>query len=144
VKRVIRSHKADCVLAITSYKEGLDPIKGFLKWDKELPKLIRKLGAQHDQFNQTIQILFGSITTDAEWLKMTTDPRASLDLWKSKETALREKLQSTYKSYQNTMAEIARIMTKIASKLDLDKAAEVSTLDGLPLLGADCLVAYTK
>ncbi|KAI4702762.1 hypothetical protein J4E89_010296 [Alternaria sp. Ai002NY15] len=124
------------IQAITSYKEGLDPIKGFLKWDKELPKLIRKLGAQHDQFNQTIQILFGSITTDAEWLKMSTDPRASLELWKSKETALQEKLQNTYKSYQNTMTEIARIMTKIASKLDLEKAAELTRNDLEAILAA--------
>ncbi|KAI4923107.1 uncharacterized protein J4E92_007860 [Alternaria infectoria] len=128
--------RADRVLAITSYKEGLDPVKGFWKWDKELPKLIRKLGAQHDQFNQTIQILFGSITTDAEWLKMTADPRASLELWKSKETALQEKLQNTYKSYQNTMAEIERIMTKIANKLDLDKAAELTRNDLEAILAA--------
>ncbi|KAI4643972.1 uncharacterized protein J4E78_009753 [Alternaria triticimaculans] len=124
------------IQAITSYKEGLDPVKGFWKWDKELPKLIRKLGAQHDQFNQTIQILFGSITTDAEWLKMTADPRASLELWKSKETALQEKLQNTYKSYQNTMAEIERIMTKIANKLDLDKAAELTRNDLEAILAA--------
>jgi len=128
--------RADRVLAITSYKEGLDPVKGFFKWDKELPKLIRKLGAQHDQFNQTIQILFGSITTDAEWLKMTADPRASLELWKSKETALQEKLQNTYKSYQNTMAEIERIMTKIANKLDLEKAAELTRNDLEAILAA--------
>ena len=124
------------MLAITSYKEGLDPVKGFWKWDKELPKLIRKLGAQHDQFNKTIQILFGSITTDAEWLKMTADPRASLELWKSKETALQEKLQNTYKSYQNTMAEIERIMTKIANKLDLEKAAELTRNDLEAILAA--------
>jgi hypothetical protein len=56
---------------------------------------------------------------------MMTDPRSSQELWKSKETALQEKLQTTFKSYQRTVLEIERITKKIASKLDLDRAAEV-------------------
>ena len=58
---------------------------------------------------------------------MMSDPGSSQELWKSKEAALQGKLQTTYKSYQRTMMEIEKITKKIASKLDLDRAAEVGT-----------------
>lgn len=116
---------------IESYKEGLDPIKGFFGREKELPIIIRKLRAQYDHYDQTIQLLFGSITSDVEFALMMTDPAASQELWKSKEAALQDKLQNTYSSYQRTMADIERITKKIASKLDLDRAAEVEQAGSL-------------
>lgn len=98
-------------------------------WDRDIeyPALLRKLRAQYDHYELTIRILFGSITSEAEWTKMTTDPMASRGLWKSKETALQDKLQNAYNSYQSIMAEIEQITKSIASRLDLDGAAEVNT-----------------
>lgn len=61
---------------------------------------------------------------------MMTDPGSSQELWKSKAEALQDKLQTTYKSYQRTVFEIEKITKKIASKLDLDRAAEVGTENG--------------
>ena len=63
---------------------------------------------------------------------MMSDPGSSQELWKSKETALQDKLQNTYKSYQRTMMEIEKITKRIASKLDLDRAAEVRTRSSRP------------
>lgn len=125
------SRRADGMVAIESYKEGLDPIKAMFGREKELPVFIRKLRTQHDHYEQTIQLLFGSITSDAEFAKMTADPGSSQELWKSKETALQDKLQHAYKSYQRTMSEIERITKAIASKLDLDRAAEVGTMHSI-------------
>jgi hypothetical protein len=98
-------------------------------WDREheFPALLRKLRAQHVHYELTIRILFGSITSDAEWTRMTTDPMASQELWKSKEMALQDKLQNAYESYKSTMAEIEQITKSIAGRLDLDRAAEVIT-----------------
>jgi hypothetical protein len=76
------SRRADGMVAIESYKEGLDPIKAMFGREKELPVFIRKLRTQHDHYEQTIQLLFGSITSDAEFAKMTADPGSSQELWK--------------------------------------------------------------
>ena len=114
-------------LGIDSYREGLSTLRSMWDRDIEYPALLRKLRAQYDHYELTIRILFGSITSEAEWTKMTTDPMASRGLWKSKETALQDKLQNAYNSYQSIMAEIEQITKSIASRLDLDGAAEVNT-----------------
>jgi predicted nucleic acid-binding Zn-ribbon protein len=53
---------------------------------------------------------------------MISDPRTSQRLWKSKEAALRDKLQGAYNSYQSTIGEIERITKKIANRLELEGA----------------------
>ena len=49
------------------------------------------------------------------------------DLWKDKDMSekLQGRLQESYLAYQSTIKDIERIVKKIASKLDLDRAAEV-------------------
>ncbi|KAI4667779.1 uncharacterized protein J4E88_010029 [Alternaria novae-zelandiae] len=74
--------------------------------DHELLAFVRKLRAQYDHFNQTIQILFGSISSDTELATMMADPQLSKELWKSKEMALRDRLQDAYTSYQTIMEEV--------------------------------------
>lgn len=115
---------------IETYNEGLDPIKSFLRWEKELPQFIRKLRNQHVHYSQTIRILFEPITADVELAEMMTDPGLS-QLWRDKEMTLKlkERLQESYQAYQGTMADIERITKQIASKLDLDRANEVRTDD---------------
>jgi hypothetical protein len=111
---------------IESYNEGLDPIKSFVRWERELPQFIRKLRNQHVHYAQTIRILFEPITSDVELADMMAHP-GSAELWKGKVMAerLQERLQESYQAYQGTIVDIERITKKIASKLDLDRAAEV-------------------
>lgn len=118
--------EADVWLGIESYNEGLDPIKSFVRWERELPQFIRKLRNQHVHYAQTIRILFEPITSELELAEMMTDP-GSQQLWKSKDMAnkLQDKLQESYQAYQGTIVDIERITRKIASKLDLDRATEV-------------------
>ena len=103
-------------------------MKSFMRRDHELLAFVRKLRAQYDHFNQTIQILFGSIASDTELATMMADPQLSKELWKSKEMALRDKLQDAYTSYQTIMEEVEGITKKIAIRLNLDRATEVSKL----------------
>jgi hypothetical protein len=99
-----------------------------MRWERELPHFIRKLRNQHVHYSQTIRILLEPITEDVELAEMMTDPGSSR-MWKDKEMAarLQERLQDSYQAYQNTITDIERITKKIASKLDLDRAAEVCT-----------------
>jgi hypothetical protein len=122
---------------IESYNEGLDPIKSFVRWERELPQFIRKLRNQHVHYAQTIRILLEPITSEVELAEMMTDPRTSQQLWKSKDLVekLQLKLQDSYQAYQATVADIERITMKIASKLDLDRAKEV----GAPPQPFSCL-----
>lgn len=113
---------------IESYNEGLEPIKSFMRWDKELPQCIRKLRSQHVHFAQTIRILLEPITSDVELAEMMLNP-GSAQLWKDEYmvSKLQERLQESYHAYQGTIADIERITKQIASKLDLDRAKEVRT-----------------
>jgi hypothetical protein len=114
------------IQGIESYNEGLDPIKSFMRWEKELPHFIRKLRNQHVHYSQTIGILLAPITEEIELAEMMTDPGLSR-MWRDQEIAarLRDRLQDSYDAYQSTMLDIERITKKIASKLDLDRADEV-------------------
>lgn len=121
-------------LGIETYNEGLDPIKSFMRWERELPQFIRKLRNQHVHYAQSIRILLEPITTEVELSEMFADPGASQQLWKSKDMAnkLQERLQESYEAYQSTIADIERITKLIAGKLDLDRAKEVGAF--LPIL----------
>lgn len=106
-----------------------------MRWEQELPKILRKLRIQHVHFAQTIRILLEPITDEFELAELLQEPNGGL--WKSDAMAKRlgERLAESYHAYQSTMADIERITKKIASKLDLDRAAEVRILK---LLGALC------
>ena len=105
-------------------------MRAFVRWEKELPKLIRKLRNQHVHYAQTIRILFEPITSNVELEELMTDP-GSQHLWKSEEiaTKLQDRLQESFIAYQHTMSEIERITKAIALKLDLDRAKEVSHIE---------------
>jgi len=115
---------------IETYNEGLEPIRSFMRWDKELPQCIRKLRNQHVHYSQTIRILLEPITTDVELAEMMSDPGSS-QLWKGKGMALKlqDRLQESYHAYQSTIGDIERITKQIASKLDLDRANQVRFQD---------------
>jgi len=125
------TNKLICMTGIDTYREGLDPIKGFFGRNKELPIFIRDLRAQYVHYDQNIQMLFGSITSEAEFAKMMADPGLSQELWKSKEAALQDKLQISYKTYQDTMADIEAITKQIASRLDFGAPVEVGSLHNM-------------
>ncbi|KAE8842169.1 hypothetical protein P3342_002888 [Pyrenophora teres f. teres] len=112
------------IQGIETYREGLDPIKGFFGRNKELLVFIRDLRAQYVHYDQNIQMLFGSITSEAEFAMMMADPGLSQELWKSKEAALQDKLRISYKTYQDTMADIEKITKQIASRLEFGAPAE--------------------
>ena len=80
---------------------------------------------EHVHYAQTMRQLLEPITTEFELADMLAGPGGQL--WKDKAmvSKLQGKLQESYSAYQSTIADIERIMKKIASKLDLDRAAEV-------------------
>ncbi|KAF2715052.1 hypothetical protein K504DRAFT_365978 [Pleomassaria siparia CBS 279.74] len=117
------------ISAMESYNEGLDPVKSFMNWKGELPQFIRKLRNQHVHYAQTTRMLLEPITTEFELAEMLSEPGGQL--WKDEDMSgkLKDKLQESYHAYQSTMADIERIMKKIALKLDLDRAAELTRND---------------
>ncbi|KAL5121729.1 hypothetical protein ACEQ8H_000416 [Pleosporales sp. CAS-2024a] len=133
------------IQGIESYNEGLDPIKSFMRWEHELPKFIRKLTTQHIHYDQTIRVLIAAITTDEEFSDMMANP-GSGQLWKDRGLAgkLQERLQESYEEYQRTIVDIERITKKIASKLDLDRAKELSRNDLEAILAANPKKASDK
>ncbi|OCK75824.1 hypothetical protein K432DRAFT_161307 [Lepidopterella palustris CBS 459.81] len=114
------------ISALEDYNDGLDPIKAFCRWERELPQFIRKLRNQHVHYEQTLRLLLAPITTEFELAEMITKPDGPL--WKNETMTekLKEKLEESYQAYQGTITDIERIMKKIASKLDLDRASDVT------------------
>ncbi|KAF2205847.1 hypothetical protein GQ43DRAFT_361554 [Delitschia confertaspora ATCC 74209] len=114
------------IQALEDYNEGLDPVKAFLRWERELPHFIRKLRNQHVHFQQTLRLLLEPIATDSELAEMLAAPAGKL--WKEEGMAekLQDKLQESFQAYQNIITDIERIMKKIASKLDLERAANIT------------------
>jgi hypothetical protein len=96
-----------------------------MRWERELPQYIRKLRNEHVHYEQTMRQLLEPITSEFELAEMLAEPGGQL--WKDKDmvTRLQERLQESYQAYQSTIADVDRIMKKIASKLDLDRSAEV-------------------
>lgn len=96
-----------------------------MRWERELPQYIRKLRNEHVHYAQTMRQLLEPITTDIELAELLAQPGGKH--WKEEEmvTKLRERLQESYHAYQSTITDVERITKKIASKLDLDRAAEV-------------------
>ncbi|KAF2651382.1 hypothetical protein K491DRAFT_682204 [Lophiostoma macrostomum CBS 122681] len=125
------------IQAIESYNESLDPLKSFVRWERELPQLIRKLRNEHVHYAQTMRQLLEPITTDFELAEMLSEPGGQL--WKDKAmvSKLEGKLQESYFAYQSTVVDIERIMKKIASKLDLDRAAELTRNDLEAIIAAN-------
>ncbi|KAF2474227.1 uncharacterized protein BDR25DRAFT_120151 [Lindgomyces ingoldianus] len=117
------------ITAIEDYNDSLDPVKAFLRWERELPQFIRKLRNQHVHFAQTMRLLLEPITTEFELAEMLSDP--SGQMWKDENMSrkLKDKLQESFQAYQSTIADIERIMKKIASKLDLNRAANITRND---------------
>ncbi|EON62852.1 hypothetical protein W97_02077 [Coniosporium apollinis CBS 100218] len=121
------------VSALEHYNEGLDPIKAFWGWERELPQFIRKLRNQHVHYEQTLKLLLAPITEDAELADMVANPGQGL--WKDAEIAIKleNRLNESYKAYIGTIADIEGIMKKIASKLDLGSGNSM-TRDNLETL----------
>lgn len=122
------------VSALEDYNEGLDPIKAFMRWERELPQFIRKLRNQHVHYEQTLRLLLAPITSEFELAEMITQPNGPL--WKAEIMAgrLQDKLAESYQAYQNTIVDIEKIMKKIASKLDLDRASDVRSHPSIPYM----------
>ncbi|KAF2490358.1 hypothetical protein BU16DRAFT_566384 [Lophium mytilinum] len=114
------------ISALEDYNDGLDPVKAFLRWERELPQFIRKLRNQHVHYEQTLRLLLAPITTEFDLAEMIADPNG--ELWKEESMAekLQEKLAESYQAYQGTIQDIERIMKKIASKLDLERASNLT------------------
>ncbi|OAG05678.1 uncharacterized protein CC84DRAFT_1186852 [Paraphaeosphaeria sporulosa] len=114
------------IAGIEAYNDGLDPVKSFMRWERELPALIRKLRNQHVHYAQTIRILLEPIADEFELAELLQEPNGQL--WKGDKMArkLSERLGDSYNAYQGTIGDIERITKKIASKLDLDRAAELT------------------
>ena len=118
------------ISAVECYQEGMDPIKAFWGWERELPQFIRKLRNQEVHYQQTIKLLLEPVTSEEELAEMIGDPMSSA--WKDEGIAenLRDKLGESHQAYQDVINDVDRIMRAIASKLDLDRDARVRTCSG--------------
>jgi hypothetical protein len=114
------------ISAMEHYNDSLDPIKAFMRWERELPQFIRKLRNQEVHYQQTLRLLLEPVTNEEELAEMIRDPMSNL--WKDEVIAesLRERLGDGWNAYRDVMRDVDEVMRTIARKLDLEKDTRVS------------------
>ena len=113
------------ISAVEKYNESLDPVKSFIRWERELPAFIRKLRNQEVHYQQTLRLLLEPVTSPEDLAEMIRDPLSTC--WKDEgiTESLQDRLGDSFVAYQDIIRDVDRIMRAIASKLDLEKDTRV-------------------
>ncbi|KAF3195663.1 hypothetical protein TWF225_000059 [Orbilia oligospora] len=119
------------IAALEHYEDIIGPAKSFVKFKGELGRAIRELRNYHTLFEQSIEVLLRPVTTDQELNEMIDNTKSKLWEDPSIEKDLRENLGRAYTPYMETVNQIQKIMTGIASKLNNINGVENLAQGGL-------------
>ncbi|KAL8977626.1 MAG: hypothetical protein Q9205_006610, partial [Flavoplaca limonia] len=108
--------------------EGIETIKHWKKYKRELDKYASRLGNAHICFSSTLTLLLDDIVpSDAELQVMIAEPLGPL--WKKPmyEESLRSRLDQSYNLYLKTVKILAEDVENLRSKLGIDASGTVSS-----------------
>jgi hypothetical protein len=113
------------ISALEHYREGLQPLKAFINWNSDLPKVIRRLRTQQVLYEAALKSLLTRIVPD-ETESMISTPNEGY--WKDIEiqTRLQKRLDITYPAVKCMIADIEGVMIKIAKALGLYEDLDLS------------------
>ena len=66
------------VSAFEHYNDGINPLKAAVRWDSQLPRLIRKIRNQHVHYEQTLMQLLGPLVAENQLAEMVARPNGDL------------------------------------------------------------------
>lgn len=117
------------ISALENYRNGLDPLKDYFRYDRTLKSLRTRLRLQEDLYKGTLQRLLVSelSETQASTLFRNSEHGVDEELWASKEIGekLQRKLGDRYATFMDVIGEMQAIMTKLMYKLDIDIQGKV-------------------
>ncbi|KAH8680423.1 hypothetical protein BGZ61DRAFT_520223 [Ilyonectria robusta] len=105
------------ISAMEHYRDGLDPVKAFLRYQDELNRALRDLRALHTSLAMTLEYILKQVAGQDEVIDMMSDHRQQM--WKSNEleTSLRSLLKDAYDDYVDILGDVESDLKVLASKL---------------------------
>ena len=119
------------ISGLEHYAEGLNTIQRWLRYRRELKKLVRALRAEIVRFELTcVRVLHGLVSqlTEQEMITLLAQPQSLL--WKDRdlEHKLRERLQQAYISYIEYVVDMNHAIEELRADLGLGPDLQVSSL----------------
>lgn len=106
--------------------EGIETIKRWKKYKRELEKYAARLENAHICFSSTLnQLLNDIVLSDVDFQLMIEEPLGPL--WKKPEESLRNRLDQSYNLYLKTIKNLANDVEKMRNKLGIDARGAVDS-----------------
>ncbi|KAL8806060.1 MAG: hypothetical protein Q9182_001592 [Xanthomendoza sp. 2 TL-2023] len=117
---------------IEHYKEGLKPLKDFVKYREVINTLAQSLTLQRRQLVTTCEKLLSNIVESEEDLAILLQDPTSI-AWKEQRLAdqLQRRLQDSYTVYFDLVRNLEQVLTALAEKMGLDNQGQVGAFSTL-------------
>ena len=129
------------IAAVEHYRDGLDPLKHYIRYNSTLKSLRTRLRIQQDLFEGTLKRLLLEVLSETQASALFPDAGQDVDkvLWGTIEVdeKLHSILGSKYKNFMDVVGVMVLIMRQLMEKLDLDIERKVGIYD--PLLATPLL-----
>lgn len=120
------------ISALEHYRDVLDPVKDYVRYDDTLKSLRIQLRMQQALFDGTMRRLLQDQLSDDQ-MKALFEPEPGVPagkmLWGTDE--IQEKVQrrlgTTYKTFMDVVVEMGKLMQRLMDKLDVDIDKKVGT-----------------
>lgn len=118
------------ISGLEHYAEGVSTIKIMFNAPSEFRSLSRRLTVEQRILKNSVELLLHDCIEDDQLLADLMSDNASSDLWcdPNVEKALRQKLQSSYSVYLDTMFSLETTLTKFKNRLKLNDDGKVETV----------------
>ena len=114
------------VNGLQRFAEGVETIKSWKRYHRELSNYVRTLETQGTYCQDTIEELFdGIIHSDDEYNALKEDPGGALWRQPQYEGQLRRRLNHSYKNYMETMINMLETLKDVRRRLGMDDLGKV-------------------
>jgi hypothetical protein len=116
------------ISGLEHYAEGVTTIRRYLKYKNELRSLLRNLNTEYDIFRNTCEELLEGIVPARKMALLLENPGS--DLWKDQviEQKLKNRLQSSYSGYLETVDDMEDAVNEFKRRLKLGSDGKVHIL----------------
>ena len=119
------------ISAVEHYRDGLDPVKDYVRYGITLKSLRTRLRIQQDLFDGTMRRLLQDQISDGQMKGLFSEPGLPVDksLWGTAEIEekVQRRLGTKYRTFMDVIGEMEVLMQRLMDKLDIDIDEKVGT-----------------
>lgn len=112
------------ITAVEHYRDGLDPLKDYIRYDSTLKSLRTRLRIQQDLFEGTLQRLLLDELSESQAKALFPKAGQAVDmaLWRIDEIdeKLHRRFGDKYENFFTVISEMDVVMRRLTNKLDVD------------------------